>query len=152
MLICTANESDRLKIAIKLGTWRKNWKSRHNRGWSSLFPSDAMSKTTKHDGKGQKEIRENMVHLYATSSWIWPMGLNIGPQSRNSRSGLQTNYGRPRVCITAKSEHKYNLYNASTYVSRTHANAFKHSHTVRTPSSGHWGKGAYTNISYTTCT
>lgn len=46
-----------------------------------------------------------MVHLYATSSriWLdgqspfWPTGLNMGPQSRNTRSGLQTNYGRPRL-------------------------------------------------------
>ncbi len=40
-----------------------------------------------------------------TSSWIWldgqspfwPTGLNMGPQSRNTRRGLQTNYGSPRL-------------------------------------------------------
>lgn len=93
------------KIAIELGIRRKNRKSRHNCGWSSLLPSDAMSKTTKHDGKWQNNIRENMVHLYAPSSWIWldgqspfwPTGLNMGPQSRNTRRGLQTNYGSPRL-------------------------------------------------------
>ncbi len=123
------------KIAIELGTRRKNRKSRHNRGWSSLLPSDAMSKTTKHDGKWQNNIRENMVHLYAPSSWIWldgqspfwPTGLNMGPQSRNTRRGLQTNYGSPRLYY-CKIWTQTQFMNDSTYVSRTHANAFKHSH------------------------
>lgn len=98
----------------------------------TLWPYDG------HDGKWQKHILENMVHLYVTSSWIWlneqspfwPTGLNMGPQSWNTRRGLQTNYGRPRLyyCKIWTQTHKHNICNAGTYVSRTHANAFKHSH------------------------